>query len=221
MENGASGHCLGPVMPSPEYTVSAFLDLAQVTAEDVVYDLGCHDGRLLIAAAQKRGARGVGVERELEGSHRASNAVQQAKLNGRVTIIHGDAMETGLDDATVVYLYLKPEGLAALVPKLEDELRPGTRVVSYMFRIPGWDDHMVEVRATTSEKPGRVDVSNVSRLFLYHPPGKKAKGSKFWWKIAVATMMAAVVAALACNLMCRRRQSRQSRMSRMRLLKRH
>ena len=124
-----------PYIPTPEPVVSAMLDLAGVTAKDVVYDLGCGDGRIVITAARTRGARGVGVEIDVELVERAKVAARQAGVADRVRIERGDLFAMDLRDATVVMLYLGEDLNTKLWPKLKRELRPGTRIVSHRFII--------------------------------------------------------------------------------------
>ena len=123
--------------PTRHATADAMLQLAGVTASDVVYDLGSGDGRILIIAAQKYGATGVGVEidpRLVEQSWRNAN---DAEVAHRVKFVVGDLFETDFSDATVVTMYLSPSILNQLAPKLRS-LKPGTRIVSHQFPIRGW-----------------------------------------------------------------------------------
>ena len=124
-----------PYIPTPEPVVTAMLDLAAVTARDVVYDLGCGDGRIVITAARDRGARGVGVEIDVDLVDRAKVAARQAGVADRVRIERGDLFAMDLRDATVVMLYLGEDLNTKLWPKLKRELRPGTRIVSHRFII--------------------------------------------------------------------------------------
>jgi ribosomal protein L11 methylase PrmA len=135
--------------------------MAGVGREDVVYDLGCGDGRMVIAAATKYLARGVGVEIDpkLVDECRAN-----AKKEGVEKITHficGDATKAHIVNATVVALYLLPESLETLKPLFEKELRPGARVVSHNYRIPGWDDRIVAQDSLTDED-GRTH-----KIYLY------------------------------------------------------
>ena len=108
---------------------------AGVTAKDIVYDLGCGDGRIVITAARDRGARGVGVEIDLDLVDRAKVAARQAGVADRVRIERGDLFAMDLREATVVMLYLGEDLNTKLWPKLKRELRPGTRIVSHRFII--------------------------------------------------------------------------------------
>ena len=121
------------------------LKLANVTGDDVVYDLGSGDGRLPIIAAQKYGARGVGIEidpRLVEISWRIAN---EAEVANRVSFIVGDLFEADLSKATVVTMYLSPSIMKMLEPRLR-ALKSGTRIVSHQFSMPGWiPDRRIQV----------------------------------------------------------------------------
>ena len=131
--------------PTRHNVADAMLRLARVTADDVVYDLGSGDGRLPIIAAQKYGARGVGIEldpRLVELSWRIAN---EAEVANRVSFIVGDLFEADLGKATVVTMYLSPSIMKTLEPRLR-ALKKGTRIVSHQFAMPGWPaDQKVQV----------------------------------------------------------------------------
>jgi ubiquinone/menaquinone biosynthesis C-methylase UbiE len=122
-----------PYVPTNQPVVEAMLELAGVSAQDVVYDLGCGDGRIVVTAVQKYGARGVGVDIDPERIQDANRTAQRAGVTGRVKFIEGDLFKTDLREATVVTLYLLPEINLKLKPKLLRELKPGTRIVSHDF----------------------------------------------------------------------------------------
>jgi len=121
-------------LPSPDPVVEAMLDLAAVTADDVVYDLGSGDGKIVIAAA-RRGARGVGIDLDAELVARAEANARAAGVADRVRFIHGDIFDPAIPirDATVVTLYLLESLNIRLMPRLRSELAPGTRIVSNTF----------------------------------------------------------------------------------------
>jgi cyclopropane fatty-acyl-phospholipid synthase-like methyltransferase len=121
-------------VPSQDATVQGMMDIANVGPNDVVYDLGCGDGKIVIAAA-KRGARAVGVDIDPQRVKEATENVRAAGLEDKVTIIHGDIFDPNLKigDATVVTLYLLQTLNEKLKPRLQKELKPGTRVVSNTF----------------------------------------------------------------------------------------
>ncbi len=125
-------------VPTPMPVVETMLRLAQVTPQDVVYDLGSGDGRIVIAAAQKYGARGVGVELDPELVKRARAGAVKAGVQDKVTFSQADLFKTDLSEATVVTLYLSPSINLRLESKLRRELRPGTRIVSHRFPIGNW-----------------------------------------------------------------------------------
>jgi SAM-dependent methyltransferase len=127
-----------PYVPTPEPVVAEMLKLAAVTKEDVVYDLGCGDGRIVITAAQKYGARGVGVDIDPQRIKESNENAQKAGVTDRVKFLQQDLFTVDLKDATVVTLYLLPEVNLRLRPRLLAELRPGTRVVSHAFDMGDW-----------------------------------------------------------------------------------
>jgi len=120
-------------VPTPQSAVEAMLELAQVTANDVVYDLGSGDGRIPITAAQKYGARGVGIEIDSYYLRFAFDNLAKAGVADRVVFLNQDLFESDISPATVVTLFLLPRLNQQLIPKLRRELRPGTRVVSHQF----------------------------------------------------------------------------------------
>jgi cyclopropane fatty-acyl-phospholipid synthase-like methyltransferase len=120
-------------VPSPDSVVEAILQLAQVTATDIVYDLGSGDGRIPIAAAQRYGAIGVGVEIDARLNRDAVDSAKKAGVSDRVRFLTQDLFEADISQATVVTLFLLPRINQDLMPKLKRELRPGTRIVSHQF----------------------------------------------------------------------------------------
>lgn len=139
-------------VPTPPAVVDAMLKLARVGKDDVVYDLGCGDGRIVIAAAKQFGARGVGIDIDpLRIKESNVNAVA-AGVTDRVKFMQADlfADSTNLSEATVVTLYLLPSLNAKLLPKLRRELKPGTRIVSHSFPMGDWEpERTVEVDGRT------------------------------------------------------------------------
>ena len=124
--------------PTWEPVVFEMLQLADVTAKDVVYDLGSGDGRIVVLAAQKYGARGVGIELDPKLVEISRQVAQEAEVSDKVTFIEGDLFAADISGATVVTLYLSTSVNQQLEAKLKRELRPGTRVVSHQFRIGDW-----------------------------------------------------------------------------------
>ena len=120
-------------VPTPNEVVDKMLEVAKVTAKDVVYDLGCGDGRIVITAAQKYGARAVGIDIDPQRIKEAIANAKAARVTEKVRFIEGDLFEADISEATVVTLYLLTRLNEKLKPKLMKELRPGTRVVSHAF----------------------------------------------------------------------------------------
>jgi 16S rRNA A1518/A1519 N6-dimethyltransferase RsmA/KsgA/DIM1 with predicted DNA glycosylase/AP lyase activity len=123
---------------TPQPVVDAMLRLAQVTAADTVFDLGSGDGRMVVLAAQKYGARGVGIELQPRLVDISRTVARESGVADRVTIIQGDLFEADISAATVVMLWLSPTVNARLAAKLKRELRSGARIVSHQFPIEGW-----------------------------------------------------------------------------------
>ena len=124
--------------PSPPPVVNAMLELAALTDKDVVYDLGCGDGRIVIAAAKRYGARGVCVDIDPRRIAEARANAAEVGVAHRIRFRQEDALKTDLRDATVVTLFLSYDMNLALRPKLERELAPGTPVVSHWHRMGDW-----------------------------------------------------------------------------------
>ncbi len=124
--------------PTRQEIVEEMLDMAAVTQEDVVYDLGCGDGRFVITAAKRYGARGIGIDIDPVRIKEATENAYRAGVTDRVRFIEKDLFETDIREATVVALYLLPELNLRLRPKLFRELRPGARIVSNTFDMGEW-----------------------------------------------------------------------------------
>ena len=127
-----------PYVQTPHEVVAQMLRLADVGRNDVVYDLGSGDGRLVIAAARDFGARGVGVEIDPRLVAQSVESARRAGVGDRVTFREQDLFQTDLADATVVTLYLSPALNLRLRPKLLRELRAGARIVSHDFDMGDW-----------------------------------------------------------------------------------
>ncbi|HLU68683.1 MAG TPA: class I SAM-dependent methyltransferase [Kofleriaceae bacterium] len=137
-------------VPTPEPVVKEMLRMAGVGPNDVVYDLGSGDGRIVIAAARDFGARAVGIDIDPERIKEARENVRRAGVQDKVEIRQGDLFETDLSEADVVTLYLLERLNLKLRPKLLRELRPGARVVSQTFSMGNWKpDAQTEVDGTT------------------------------------------------------------------------
>src|SRR4029450_4252850 len=120
-------------VPTPQEVVDAMLKLAKVTKNDVVYDLGSGDGRIPITAAKTYGARGLGIDIDPQRIKEATENLKTAGVGDRVKFLNQDLFTTDISEATVVTLYLLPSLNVKLIPKLNKELKPGTRVVSHAF----------------------------------------------------------------------------------------
>jgi predicted RNA methylase len=139
---------LAPSIPTPSAVVDRMLEAAHVTASDVVYDLGSGDGRIVIAAAQKFGAKAVGVEVMPDLCRKAQQRIRELGLADRASIVEGNVFRVDFSPATVVTMYFMTDSNERLRPNLEKYLKPGTRVVSNSFPIKGWKPVRVEhVRA--------------------------------------------------------------------------
>ena len=125
-------------VPTSEAVADEMLQLGRITSRDVVYDLGSGDGRILILAAQKYGARGVGIELQPHLVERARAVARDGEVTDRVRFVEGDLFTADISEATLVTIYLSPGVNARLESKLRTQLRPGTRIVSHQFTIGTW-----------------------------------------------------------------------------------
>ena len=148
-----------PYVTTPQQVVERMLAMADVSADDVVYDLGSGDGRFVITAAQQFGARGVGVEIDPELVREARAQARLAGVADRVTFRQGNLFDVALHEATVVTLYLEPDLNLRLRPTLLLQLDPGDRVVSHDFGMGSWT-------------PDRVEKMNGSTLYLWTIPSQ-------------------------------------------------
>jgi SAM-dependent methyltransferase len=133
-----------PFVPTPPGVVERMLALARLGRDDTLYDLGCGDGRIVVAAAKKYGARGVGIDLNPERIAEAQANARKAGVGQRVSFKVADLFETDLSPATVVSLYLLPDVNLKLRPRLWSQLKPGSRVVSHAFDMGGGrrQDHL-------------------------------------------------------------------------------
>jgi len=160
---------LAPYLPTHMKIVKKMLDLAEVDEDDIVYDIGCGDGRIVITAAEEYGAQGVGIEYDSTLAAEAQKNVEEKGLEDKVKILHQDAFTVDLSPATVVTLYLTTTGNELLKPNLEKYLKRGTRIVSHDFSIPEWK---YKKRRITKTKMfiGRLHSELINResiLYLY------------------------------------------------------
>lgn len=150
-------------VPTPPAVVAAMLDLAEVTDKDTVYDLGSGDGRIVIAAA-KRGAKAVGYEVRPELLAQGRESIVKEGVKDHAEIREGDLFEADLSPASVVTLYLLPSLNLKLMPKLQKELKPGSRIVSHAFDMGTWKPD------ATREVEGRT-------IYLWRIPPTPAAGN--------------------------------------------
>ena len=136
--DGVPEYILAPFVPTSTEVVERMLQLADVTSRDLVYDLGCGDGRIIIAAARKYGARGVGVDIEPYWVGESQSNAKKAGVEPLVTFSLQDAMTVDLSPATVVMLYLVHWSTAKLQPIITRQVKPGTRIVSHSFGVDDW-----------------------------------------------------------------------------------
>ncbi len=144
----------GPYIPTPQKVVEAMLDLAAVRESDFVMDLGSGDGRIVLTAATRHRARGIGVDIDQELVDRANASARSLGVAGRAQFLKQDVQDADLGQVTVLTLYLLPGMMSTLRPKLLKELRPGTRIVSHDFEFGQWKpDRSIEV-----ETPEKYDL---------------------------------------------------------------
>jgi len=154
---------LAPFVPTPQDVVNRMLDLAGVTSDDVVYDLGCGDGRIVISAAERFGARGVGIDFDPQRIAEANANAEQAGVQHLVSFVQQDAMAVDVSDATVVTLYLLSSSNLKLRPRLTSQLPAGARIVSHAFSMGDWVAD--EIDRFTDER------GNTRTLYLWNHDG--------------------------------------------------
>jgi SAM-dependent methyltransferase len=166
-------------VPTPHHVVAEMLRLAETKKTDVVYDLGCGDGRVVIMAAKEYGTRGVGVDIDPQRIEESRENARQAGVTDRVHFLQHNLFETDIRDATLVTLYLLPQLNRQLRPRLLSELRPGTRIVSHDFDMGEWSpDKTIHVPGSTYDHtvyywviPANVD--GVWRVHVPAPAGEQ------------------------------------------------
>jgi SAM-dependent methyltransferase len=152
-----------PFVPTPTAVVERMLELAEVKKDDVVYDLGCGDGRILIQAARKYGARGVGVDLDPQRIEEARKNAEKEGVSHLLQFRAEDGTQTDVSQATVVTLYMFKWFNNAIRPKLQ-KLRPGSRIVAHDFDIDEWKPTSVVTLEPEKDGPG-IDRSHV--LYLW------------------------------------------------------
>lgn len=139
-----------PYVPTRQTVVEAMLNMAKVKKDDVVYDLGCGDGRIVITAAKLYGSTGVGIDIDPERIKEANENARKENVVNKVKFIEGDLFKQDFSKASVVTLYLLPDVNERLRPILLKQLKPGTRIVSHAFRIGDWKpEQTIEVDGAT------------------------------------------------------------------------
>ena len=155
---------LAPYVPTPQRVVERMLELAEVTEKDVVYDLGCGDGRIVITAATKYKARGVGIDFDPERIREAKANAKEAGVESLVTFRQQDAMTVDVSPASVVTLYLLSSSNIKLRPILTKQLKPGSRIVSHAFSMGDWEP----LKTVTVDDPDGYSRT----LYLWQTDGK-------------------------------------------------
>jgi len=156
-----------PFITTPPEVVERMLQVAETRADDLVIDLGSGDGRIVIAAAQKYGARAVGIELDGALVQKSREAARAARLGDKVSFIEGDVLAADISKATVVTVYLLPDLMRKLQARFIQELAPGTRIVSHAFTMAGWAPDRSEMVKVKERHPGQGDES---RLHLWIVP---------------------------------------------------
>ena len=155
---------LAPYVPTPQEVVDRMLQLGGVGKNDIVYDLGCGDGRIPITAARVYGARGVGVDIDPRRIAEANANARQAGVSQLVSFRLENAMTTDISEATVVTLYLLSASNLKLRPILTRQLKPGARIVSHAFSMGDWEPDKVDTFTDTANSP--------RTLYLWKVDGK-------------------------------------------------
>jgi SAM-dependent methyltransferase len=158
-----------PFISTPGEVVERMLELAGTRADDYVVDLGSGDGRIVIAAARRYGARGLGIELDDALVRASRDNARRAGLAERASFIQGDVLTADFSRATVVTVYLLPELIGRLQPRFLTELEPGTRIVSHAFRMTGWRPDASQTLRVAGPHPGQGDEST---LYLWVVPAE-------------------------------------------------
>jgi SAM-dependent methyltransferase len=162
-----------PYVPSTEQAVQEMLKLGNVKKTDIVYDLGCGDGRIVIAAAKTFGAHGVGIDINPIRIKEARENAKKAGVENLVRFEEADLFQANIKEATVVTLFLLPAINLKLRPRLLQELKPGTRIISNTFDMGDWK---AEKEASVSGDPADSDYSGLSqRFYLWTIPQRNQK----------------------------------------------
>src|SRR6267154_50888 len=158
-----------PYVPTPQAVVDKMLDMAQVKSGDMVVDLGSGDGRIMITAAQRHGARGFGVDIDPRLVQRSNDEARRLGVADRVKFLRQDLFNTDFHEANVLTLYLLPDVNMALRPKILAELKPGTRVVSHDYDMREWHP---DAEATVPTPDKKVGMRKESMVYLWIVPAR-------------------------------------------------
>jgi precorrin-6B methylase 2 len=156
-----------PFITTPGEVVERMLELAGTGSGDLVVDLGSGDGRIVIIAAQKYGARGLGIELDQRLVEKSRANARAANVADRVTFVQGDVLASEISQATVVTVYLLPSLISQLQQRFIGELKPGTRIVSHAFSMAGWKPDLKQTVRLAKPHPGQGDEST---LYLWVVP---------------------------------------------------
>ena len=162
-----------PYVQTPQVVVDRMLEAAKITAQDFVIDLGSGDGRMIITAAKRYGARGFGVDLDKRLVDISNRNAAKAGLTGKVNFYAQDLYDTDIARATVMTIYLLPEVNLMVRPRLLSTLKPGTRVVSHDFALPGWRAERV-VHLDAPEKRDSTGMTTAT-LYYYVVPARAAQ----------------------------------------------
>lgn len=160
----------GPFVPTPWVILDEMLRLAEIRPDDTVYDLGSGDGRLVIAAAERHGARGVGVERHPDLVVYSRSLAETRGVANRVRFVEGDVLQASVRDATVVMMYLLPRLVVQLVPKLRAELPVGARIISHDYPLEPWRPD--KTLLFDVEEKAAINGTVETKLFYYVVPAR-------------------------------------------------
>ncbi len=149
---------LAPFVPTPMVIVERMLELAEVNAQSILYDLGCGDGRIVVQAAKKYGAKGVGIDIDPVRIEESNANAKKEGVESLVEFRLSDVMKVDLSEATVITLYLLPESNEVLRPLLEKYLKQGTFVVSHNYYIPGWSEKEISVDSVYTDDGEEHDI---------------------------------------------------------------
>ncbi len=170
---GEDSRILSAYEGTPLPVVEKMLELAQVRPNEVIYDLGSGDGRVLIMAAQKFGARGVGIELDSRYYEESRTRIWDLGLRDRIQMVNGDVLEQDLSLADVVTIYMTPYALWKLRPHLEKFLHQGMRIVTVVDEVPGWKPAATVIAQGDNLRSYRLS------LYVVTQPGNWTSFSKF------------------------------------------